>query len=470
MRVIAAAAALLLAHTAPASGSAGFCFLPSSSSSNLVVLFEETTTVREVAKRVVDVALVALHDHPPINARSQLKTDEDFQTPSIKPKREVSWWWDCEHGGTASSLIDFCKAHTKIVTRIMMICEVFTCVNARWSNASAPQGTCTNNGGVGGTVTGTLSDKCKQAIPALNKLGIETELWLGEDDSISSTRYQFSHAKEMAESLLQIAKENPGLGGFNLDLEAKAPFDDADRRNYAKFLSDMTASLHDAPHGPLRFSADLECRDPATNTIMSNCSAVAGSGVSRVYTMYTYNAADYFEWSSVQLAPALATVPLDTLGVGLGCWVDSSLNSTWNLTPESAEDRVCKLMNESVQEIAMFSLRQGGAEPSSPEAFWIAPLERFMRGESCDAKLPTPTKCPTGQVWPPLPPGNAWHQGGYVTDWDCCTTSSDRGAGHECNASCAQGECAAAGMYWRSLNNEPFTCCLNKTTGDRREA
>ena len=97
---------------------------------------------------------------------------------------------------------------------------------------------------------------------------------LGEDDSISSTRYQFSHAKEMTASLLQIAKENPGISGFQLDLETKAPFDDADRRDYAKFLSDMTASLHDAPHGPLRFSADLECRDPATNTIMSNCSAV----------------------------------------------------------------------------------------------------------------------------------------------------------------------------------------------------
>eukprot|EP01046_Picozoa_sp_COSAG06_P005713 COSAG06_NODE_258_length_18940_cov_15.039648_14_plen_94_part_00 len=88
-----------------------------------------------------------------------------------------------------------------------------------------------------------------------------------------------------------------------------------------------------------------------------------------------------------------------------------------------------------------------------------------MRGESCQAKVVTPTKCPAGQVGPPLPPGNAWHQGGYVSDWGCCTSSANRGAGHECNASCAKGECAAAGMHWRDLNNSiyPFTCCLNKT-------
>jgi hypothetical protein len=116
----------------------------------------------------------------------------------------------------------------------------------------------------------------------------------------------------------------------------------------------------------------------------------------------------------VQLAPALKTVSLDTLGVGLGCWVDPSLNQTWNLTPESAEERVCKLMNESVQEIAMFVLSQGVAGAPHqlfPEPFWIAPLERFMRGEACDARVPRAPKCPVSPVGPPLPPGNAWHQG-----------------------------------------------------------
>ena len=64
------------------------------------------------------------------NARP-LKSDEG----SAAPKRSISWWWDCYHGGTVDGLLDFCKAHTNIVTRVLMICEVFTCVSASWSNA-----------------------------------------------------------------------------------------------------------------------------------------------------------------------------------------------------------------------------------------------------------------------------------------------------------------------------------------------
>ena len=317
---------------------------------------------------------------------TQLKTDDAGQKLLVPgKKRSISWWWDSDHGGSASALIKFCTEHKNIVTRVMMLCEVFTCVNADWTNASAPRGTCTNNNGVGGTITGQLSDKCKQAIPALSAAGIETErkhataflclslrfhgancviliylsfadaVWLGEDDSILSAKYQFQHVKEMAAMLIQIAKDNPGLSGFQLDLETDSPFDDQDRLDYATFLHDMTLTLKNTTN-PLRFSADMECRNPATNTMLSNCSAVAGSGVARVYSMYTYNSADYYEWCHQQLAPALATVPLDTLGIGLGCWVTPDLNNTWNTSPESAEDRVCKLMNESVQEIGMFEL------------------------------------------------------------------------------------------------------------------
>jgi hypothetical protein len=137
----------------------------------------------------------------------------------------------------------------------MMLCNVFTCVAADWSNASAPKGTCTNNHGVGGTVTGVLSEKCKQAIPALAKLGVQTELWLGEDDSITSARYQFAHANETAAALLLIAKANPGLSGFNLDLETHAPFNDTDRHAYRTYLHAMTEALAQAPGGPFRFSA-----------------------------------------------------------------------------------------------------------------------------------------------------------------------------------------------------------------------
>jgi hypothetical protein len=390
----------------------------------------------------------------------------DDEISSFSTRRAVSWWWDSEHSGSADGLINFCREHTNIVTRVMLCCGVFTCVAADWSNASAPRGTCTNNNGTGGTVTGTLSPKCQQAIPVLAKLGIQAELWLGEDDSITSAKYMFAHLNETAEAVLAIAKEYPGqLTGIHFDLESEAPFYDQDRADYAQFLKGMTLALHNAPHRPLRFSADMECQSPSADKMLSNCSAVASSA-DRLYSMYTYNSADYYEWVHQQLAPALATVPLDTLGVGLGCWVDPGLNHTWNLTPEAAKDRVCKLMNESVQEIGMFVLSQavkGKPQLTFPEPFWIAPLERFMQGESCNAKVPTPTKCPATTVGKPDGP-NAWHQGGYVSDWNCCTSGANRGAGHSCNATCAQAECAATpGMHWRPLNIV-YTCCWDNRT------
>jgi hypothetical protein len=60
-----------------------------------------------------------------------------------QPKRSISWWWDDVHHASADGLIAFCTKHRDIVTRVMMLCDVFTCIAADWSNASAPKGTCT---------------------------------------------------------------------------------------------------------------------------------------------------------------------------------------------------------------------------------------------------------------------------------------------------------------------------------------
>ena len=118
----------------------------------------------------------------------------------------------------------------------------------------------------------------------------------------------------------------------------------------------------------------------------------------------------------------------------------------------------------------MFVLSQGSGQhgPSSPEPFWIGPLERFMTGASCAAKDPRPTECPRTTVGSREGP-NAWHQGGYVSDWDCCTSGANRGGGYSCNATCARAECAATpGMHWRALNNSvfPYTCCWKNHTAD----
>eukprot|EP01051_Picozoa_sp_SAG22_P015227 SAG22_NODE_1962_length_3242_cov_2.053452_1_plen_265_part_00 len=139
-------------------------------------------------------------------------------------RRAVSWWAAPTTAADAAALVVFAKEHRSVVTTVILECGVLTCCRTgtgqcgNEKNTSLPgyRYTCTNNGGVGGVVTGNLSDACAQTIPQLTKLGVRSEIWLGEDDSLSSARFMFSHAKETAESLVSLARAHPGLVGFNI--------------------------------------------------------------------------------------------------------------------------------------------------------------------------------------------------------------------------------------------------------------
>ena len=83
-------------------------------------------------------------------------------------------------------------------------------------------------------------------------------------------------------------------------------------------------------------------------------SSVLAAAADAVMNTKTYNAPSFLAWKG-QLEPALAAgVPRDKLGAGLGCWVESGAVPPWNLSPTSAAERVCELMNQSFQEIDMF--------------------------------------------------------------------------------------------------------------------
>ena len=160
---------------------------------------------------------------------------------------------------------------------------------------------------------------------------------------------------------------------------------------------------------------------------------------------------------SQSLQPALS-LPRSVLGAGLGCWIDSRTNNTWSITPQSAIERVCMLMNQSVTEIDMFDLHQDLTQARNrqfPEPFWIPVLEKFMAGGGCDATFPRKPSCPNATTGP----ANAWQAG---DDAGCCVSSSNRGQGAHCNITCAQAECAAAaGWKWRPENysSHPYECC-----------
>ena len=350
-----------------------------------------------------------------------------------------------------------------------MECGVLTCCRTgtgqcgNEKNSSLPgyRDTCTNNGGVGGVISGELSAACAQAIPRLTALGVRCELWLGEDDSISSARHLFSHADETAAALLALVHAHPGIVGFNLDLEASEHVNASEIASFADFLTTVSGALGRAPRPggeDLRLSADVACdaaEGAAVGRLGAACATLGKSGVHRLMNMRTYNAADFSGWARAALVPALEQIPLDVLGAGLGCWIDSRTKNTWNILPESAQERICLLMNRSVQEIDMFILKQEASPGASfPEPFWIPQLERFVAGGGCDITLPPAAVCPHASVGP----NSSWVGG---RDVGCCTSKSDRGVGAHCNASCAEAECAAAHMIWRPENTKthPYECC-----------
>lgn len=285
--------------------------------------------------------------------------------------RSIGWWWSPPSSTTpdrqkyVAGFLDFVGNNTKIVSTLMMSCDIRTCCrlgcgecgNAKNSSCANPRGRCSNNGGVGGVISGTLDSTCAQVLPTLEKLGIKVELWLGEDDSLSSAQYLFAHADETAAALIAVAKQHPGISGFNVDPETKGGTV-ADAKNFVRFLSSVAAQL--APSN-LRFSADVACNPPyeggESRPVATNCTLLgsAGAGV-HLMNMGTYNAHSYASWYS-SFAAAQSTVPQEMLGVGLGCWIDSRTNNTWSITPQSADDRVCLLMNTSVAEIDMFEIK-----------------------------------------------------------------------------------------------------------------
>ena len=418
---------------------------------------------------------------------NQQKTD-DLRVAS--PRRSISWWWSGMHVNASDpsvqQLLDFCKTRKNIVTTVMMRCGLLTCCRhgapADCDNPAEQAGqrsSCTNNGGVGGTISGRLSAGCKHAIPQLVQMGIRPEIWLGEDDSISSARYLMSHTNATVAKLLSVAEANPGTTGFQIDLETKAKITTADDAHFQTFLRDVTATLPNRPT-PLRFSADVGCNSPGEGggPLGSRCKLRSSSGVDKLMDMATYFASDYSEWFE-NLHGAVATVPLDVLMVGLIAdpFVDARRNGnhSWTLTPQSAQDRICAAMNLSVQEIAMFDLRTTGPAPLAPEPFWIKPLEIFIGGGRCDAKITAPRVCPNASrtgtgpatAWSRANDGSPWIPHGFT---GCCEANGQRGAGWPiCSESCARAECdATSGMIWvlQNFSKHPYLCCRPSSKTD----
>ena len=224
--------------------------------------------------------------------------------PSSLPdttERSISWWAEPLSAADADGLVAFAKKHRPIVTTVILECGVVTCCRTgtgqcgNQKNTSLPgyRYTCTNNAGIGGVLSGNLSQWCAQTIPQLMKLGVRTELWLGEDDSLSSARYMCAHAEETAAAMVRLARAHPGIVGFNLDLEERAPAvaNASDLAAFTTFLDTVTNVLNHADGvGPLRMSADVGCESRPWvrgDSLDNGCAQLAKSSVNRLMNMHT---------------------------------------------------------------------------------------------------------------------------------------------------------------------------------------
>jgi hypothetical protein len=369
------------------------------------------------------------------------------------PSKRIGWWWDAPATATdpaVDALLGFVRDHPTIVSSIMMRC-----------------GPTTRNGTVG-VPNVPLLPSCVRAIPALAELGIGAELWLGETDSSAAALRLFATAPATTKALVALSRQQPGITGFNFDLEVGGsswcPVGRSCSASYAAFLTEVKAGLAAAgcPHaGCPRVTVDASCSVGAgRGGVISDC-AELGRGADVFMNMRTYNAASYVSWLE-QLAPALAPgVPRASLGAGLGCWVEHASTAAsarsqgpgaagrrrlqpvpaWSLTAQSAKDRVCVLMNHSVREIDMFRLAPHESPPF-PEPFWIPALEKYMAEDSgCSMPVPPPPPpsgpavgCPAlVRVCPPSMKRGAWGLQGCVSyrvctqGWMRATSPADRG-------------------------------------------
>lgn len=182
--------------------------------------------------------------------------------------RRVGWWWDAPATAddpAVDALLAFSRNHTSIVSSILMRC-----------------GPTTLNGTVGSPPVALLPS-CARAIPALAKLGIGSELWLGETDSSTAALKLFDTAPGTVKALVALGKAHPGIVGYNFDLEvgghAWCPKGNSCSESYAIFLQTIKKGLVAAgcpAAGCPRVTVDAACSaSSGWSGAIADCRALA---------------------------------------------------------------------------------------------------------------------------------------------------------------------------------------------------
>ena len=254
------------------------------------------------------------------------------------PEPAIAWWYPVSPQWP--KLIEEVAQHTNVVTSIMLYC------GAQVTNE--------------GTITDVVADECidqdgKGTLPALWSLGIRTELTLGSGNcSIDSYRILWADTVHSIAVLVNMAKA-ANVSGFNIDLEPQSENcqgtgtghpDDAPL--FASWLSVLHQELNSIG---VRLTVDVATWSPVLRQY-----SVLAPVVDRMMDMDTYNAKSFKGWMKFYNDIVNTEIPRSVAGVGLGCWVDKTVNGTWSVTPESAVERIAQAKSDNVPELAFWVL------------------------------------------------------------------------------------------------------------------
>ena len=310
-------------------------------------------------------------------------------------ERRIGWWWDAPASAddpTVDNLIQWTANHTDIVSSVLMRCGPTT---------------------INGTVAGGLLPSCVKAIPALEALGVKSELWLGETDSADAALKLFNTTEATVAVLAALGRAHPGISGFNFDLEVGGSawcnhHETSCSTLYAQFLSDVKSGLKKAaPLHQWRVTVDAQCSAKPGGGVTTNCAELA-KGADLFMNMDTYNSASYEDWMRA-LGPSIAPgVPRSQLGAGLGCWIEHDHASqtnrihsgrrlqpvpAWSLSAESAEQRICvRASTIGILDNMWWTVKPEACVCSCPPRLSITDLEKHF-AELCMAGTDEPLGC-----------------------------------------------------------------------------
>ena len=266
----------------------------------------------------------------------------------------VSFWYSPDNNWPQA--VALVTAHRAAVTSVMAYCGLDV-----WDN---------------GTIITKFSTTCGGLFPALQSLGVQTELVINSGNcSIDAFRLLWADLS-VSPNVLRDAVVAANASGLNVDFEPQgnnckggATGTSADAVSFAKWLQAVRVQL--APLGA-RLTVDVASWSPVLAEY-----AILAKSVDRLLDMSTYNGDSPASWSPY-FDDLVSKAPLDTVGVGLGGWSDGK-NAWWE-TPAAAPFKVNKSMAANVPELAVFRiLPQASPAVSWPLDFWWGALETFLK-------------------------------------------------------------------------------------------